>query len=204
MDSLQHRTLETISCFYHVTTIHGIHKVLDDGCVRADRTETPYWTQLARDSDSPLGVWFCVSKMCGELPDASLYGEGRLKIPCSFIYSGMLQPRLYLETFFFYEFLPKTQIVRLVLVDAEKYKKEDKWCQRRCLRRLNPHDNKLLVLNRDTNSYRCLENDGRAFPNISVEVLVVGDVATVSMDTVTETAPSKHEAVPGKIPPGIL
>ena len=80
MDSLQHRELETVQYFYHMTTTVSIRKILDDGTMIPRKTETPFWTRLARDKNSPMGVWFIASLYHSELPVVSQYGENRLKI----------------------------------------------------------------------------------------------------------------------------
>ena len=201
MDSLQHRALETIRYFYHMTTTHCIRKILDDGVMTPRETDTPFWTRLARDNNSPIGVWFSASLYHSELPAVSQYGENRLKIPCQFIVQTMVCPRLFLESFYWHSSSPKNQIVRLILVDASKYEKETEWCNARCLRRLNMVDNEILILDRDRRKYMSVKNDGVTYPYIWVELLVVGSVEMVSIDTIDESTPSKEDAIPGKVPP---
>lgn len=201
MDSLEHRELEPIQYFYHMTTSENIHKIFEDGFIIPRKTESPYWTKLARDENAPIGVWFSASLYHGEHPTASPYGENRIKIPCNFVVQNMFMPRLYLETFYYYESSPKNQIARLILVDAEKNRKESDWCERNCLQKLNAADNKILVLDHRAKTYKSIKNDGVLFPYIWVEVLVVGHVQTVAIDTIEETTPSKQEPIPGKVPP---
>ncbi|KAL4224402.1 hypothetical protein ACF0H5_017854 [Mactra antiquata] len=200
MTSIEHRKLETIHYFYHVTGSGTIHKILTDGMLLKRKTDSPFWTKLAKDEDSPEGVWFCASLYDSELPVHSTYGESRLKIPCQHVISNMLKPRLYLESFYYFESNPRNQVVRLVLVDADKQRKENEWCEKNCLRRLNMKDNKVLVFNEDKNDYKTLANNS-ALPNYWVEILVVGNVATVAIDTIIETPPSKLDPIPGKVPP---
>ena len=201
MDSLQHRELETVQYFYHMTTTESIRNILDDGTMIPRKTETPFWTRLARDKNSPMGVWFSASLYHSELPVVSQYGENRLKIPCQFIVQNMVCPRLFLETFYWYSSSPKNQLVRLILVDANKYEKETEWCNARCLRRLNMADNDILVLDREKRRYMSIKNDGVTYPYVWVEVLVVGPVEMVSVDVIDESLPSKEDAIPGTVPP---
>lgn len=201
MDSLEHRELEPIQYFYHMTTTQSIRKILDEGAMMPRKTDKPFWTRLARDKNSPMGVWFSASLYHSELPSVSQYGENRLKIPCQFIVQNMVCPRLYLETFYWYSTLPKNQVVRLILVDAYEYEKENEWCKTRCLRRLNMADNKVLALDRDNRKYMSLKNDGITYPYMWVELLVVGRVEVVSIDVIDESTPSKQDAIPGKVPP---
>ncbi|WAR01227.1 hypothetical protein MAR_007785 [Mya arenaria] len=203
MDSLEHRHLEPIKYFYHMTTTENVRRVFDEGVMIPRKTETPYWTVLSRDKDSPIGVWFSSSLYHSALPESSVYGDNRIKIPCQFIISSMLRPRMYLESFYYFESKPKNQIVRIILVDAEKNRKEADWCQKNCLRRVNMADNKILVLDQERKQYKCSNNDGKMFPYIWVEVFVIGHVEMVAIDTVDETRPSRDEAVPGKVPPGV-
>ena len=201
MDSLQHRELENIQYFYHLTTTQSVRNILDGGIMVPRKTETPFWTRLARDKNSPIGVWFCASLYHSELPVVSQYGENRLKIPCQFIVQNMVWPRLFLESFYWFSSSPKTQIVRLILVDAYKYEKETEWCDARCLRRLNMADNEILVLDREKRRYKTIKNDGVIYPNVSVEIMVVGSVDMVAVDVIDESFTSKEEAIPGTVPP---
>ena len=201
MTSLQIRELETIHYFCHMTTTQNMHNVLESGTIKPHQTDSPYWTALARDKNSPIGVWFSASLYHGELPMASQYGENRLMIPCQHILSNMISPLLYLETFYYFESNMRNQIIRLILVDGEKYPREREWCEKRCLKRLNMSNNKFLILDRDRRKYKCVKNDGKLFPYIWIEVLVVGNVQTFAIDTVQETSPLKSEAIPGKVPP---
>ncbi|KAH3883305.1 uncharacterized protein LOC127834402 [Dreissena polymorpha] len=203
MDSLRERRLETIKYFTHMTTTENIRKIFKDGTMFPRNTETPHWSVLSRDKDAPMGVWFSASLYHGELPETSAFGDNRIKIPCQFIVQNMFQPRLFLEAFYYYESNPKNQIVRLILVDAEVHRREAEWCEKKCLRRLNMVDNKILVLNRNKKVYQCVKNDGELFPYIWVEVLVVGQVDMVAIDTIDETTPSKLEPTPGKVPTGV-
>jgi hypothetical protein len=112
----------------------------------------------------------------------------------------MFKPRLFLESFYYFESNPKNQIVRFILVDAEVNRKEHDWCDRNCLKRVNMLNNKMLILDRDTKTYKSVKNNGM-FPYLWMEVLVVGNVEMVAIDTIEETAISRQEAIPGKIPP---
>lgn len=201
MDSLEHRELEPIQYLYHMTTTENIRKIFNDGIMIPRKTETPHWTKLSRDENSPIGVWFSASLYHGEHPFTSPYGENRIKMPCHFVVASMFKPRLFLETFYYFESSPKNQIVRLILVDAEKNRKECEWCEKNCLQRINMVDNKILVLDRNSKTYKSIKNDGIAFPYIWVEVMVAGYIETVAIDTIEETTPSRQEAVPGKVPP---
>ena len=113
----------------------------------------------------------------------------------------MVCPRLFLETFYWYSSSPKNQLVRLILVDANKYEKETEWCNARCLRRLNMSDNAILVLDREKLRYMSIKTDGVTYPYVWVEVLVVGPVQMVSVDVIHESLPSKEDAIPGTVPP---
>lgn len=199
MASIQHRKMENIQYLYHTTNNGSVRNIFADGMMLPRKTETPYWTKLARDANSPMGVWFCASLLESELPVTSTYGENRIKIPCQHVISNMHKPRLFLESFYYFESKPKNQIARLILVDAEKQPKEHDWCAKECLRRLNMADNKILVLNNDKHMYKCIANTDEV-PHIWVEVLVVGHVTTVAIDTVEEIPPSKQDATPGKVP----
>lgn len=201
MDSLDHRHLEPIQYFYHMTSTPNIRKIFQDGVMIPRKTESPYWTKLARDQNSPIGVWFSASLYQSEHPVTSSYGENRIKIPCQFIVQNMFKPRLFLESFYYFESTPKNQIVRFVLVDAEVNRKDHDWCDKNCLQRINMVDNKLLILDRESKTYKSVKNDGIMFPYIWMEVLVVGHVETVAIDTIDETSPSRQEAIPGKVPP---
>ena len=61
--------------------------------------------------------------------------------------------------------------------------------------------NEILVLDRDRKRFRCMKNDGIIYPHVWVEVLVVGDVEMVAIDTIEETERSRKEAIPGTVPP---
>ena len=201
MDSLQHRELETIQYFYHMTTTQSVRNILDDGMIIPRKTEAPFWTRLARDKNSPIGVWFGSSLYHSELPVVSQYGENRLKIPCQFIVQNMVWPRLFLESFYWYSSSPKNQIVRLILVDAYKYEKETEWCNARCLRRLNMTNNEILVLDREKRRYKAIKNDGVTCPYMWVEIMVVGSVEVVAVDVIDESSRIKEDAIPGTVPP---
>lgn len=201
MDSLEHRQLENIRYFYHMTTTENIRKIFDDGVMISRRTDSPYWSKLARDKNSPIGVWFSASLYHSEHPLTSTYGENRIKMPCQFILQNMSKPRLFLESFYYFESTPKNQIARLIIVDADKNPKEHEWCDKNSLQRVNMLNNKMLVLDRTTKTFKSIMNDGIMFPYIWIEVLVVGDVEMVAIDTIDEAPQSKLEAVPGKVPP---